>query len=131
MKNPLKNIGKKVRGAFSGSSSRHSHGTMSSVEEYSTHQGLPSETHEEQEHEAMPQQTPLNEEAAPLRMQDIETGLLLTVEEMEKLNHLRHREFKHTKVIDPKFLKDTGMYEEFFDVFAAIGWVNFGTFRNT
>ncbi|KAG0514367.1 hypothetical protein BDA96_10G185200 [Sorghum bicolor] len=107
MKNPLKNIGKKVRGAFSGSSSRRSHGTMSSVEEYSSHQGLPSETHEEQEHEAMPQQTPPNEEAAPLRMQDIETGLLLTVEEMEKLNHLRHREFKHTKVIDPKFLKDT------------------------
>jgi hypothetical protein len=128
MKNPLKNIGKKVRGAFSGSSSRHSHGTMSSVEEYSSHHGLPSETHEEQEHEAMPQQTPLNEEAAPLRMQDIETGLLLTVEEMEKLNHLRHREFKHTKVIDPKFLKDTGMYEEFFDVFAAIGWGEFWDF---
>jgi hypothetical protein len=47
---------------------------------------------------------------------------------MTILNKIHHREFEHTKVFDPQLLQRTGMTEEFFDVFGAIGWGEFWQF---
>ena len=118
MKNPLKAAAGKVRAALSRSSSRPSQRSTSSRGEPSFHNT------EEHTHEEEQEQEP-NEEAQPLRTQDPETGLWLTAQEMVSLNTIRHRQFEHTKVIDPELLHRTGMDEEFFEVFGAIGWGEF------
>ena len=38
---------------------------------------------------------------------------------------LKNRSFVHTRAFDPEFLIKTGMYEDFANVWHAIGWDNF------
>jgi hypothetical protein len=118
MKNPFKAVAGNVHSALSRSSSRPSRCSTSSRGEPSFHDTKECMHEEEQEQE-------LNEEAQPLRTQDPETSLWLTAQEMVTLNVIRHRNFEHTKVLDPKLLHCIGMDEEFFEVFGAIGWGEF------
>ena len=112
MKKALRSAAKKVCSSFGGSSSRNSH---SSREEQHTHDSE-EPSYETREDEQEP------EEAQPLKMQDPETGILVTAQEMTRLDNIRNRAFKHTTVFNSELLHCTSMDEEFFDVFAVIGW---------
>lgn len=63
--------------------------------------------------------------APPTRVYDPESGLMLSPEELQKLNTLHTCTFASTGIIDPDLLHKTGMSSDFETVFNTIGWGGF------
>ena len=58
---------------------------------------------------------------------DAEDALYLDLRDDREQGYavLKNRSFVHTRAFDPDLLIKTGMYEEFSNVWHAIGWYNF------
>lgn len=74
---------------------------------------------EEGSHQHVVQYVPLPRAIEP------ESGLLLSVEELQRYRIIRETGYAHTSIIDPVLLNNTGMDVEFNTVFSTIGWGGF------